>query len=109
MNYLDLNYLYSQWHQSIEKMDDLIELLEKDCQGIQNEYHRKKFEQRINVITQNFNNQIDMVNAFQQMLNESIPAWKVKELKDKLDLAKLYINKTGGDWNSLAWLKKSDF
>lgn len=110
MHNLKLTQQIGQWQNSINRMENLIDELEIELQKIENDYYRKKGRERIDLLIDNFNNQIDLIEMVFGVLNtDYVPKYKVQDMEQMLKKAKLYINRTGGDWSNLHWMKLSDF
>ena len=105
-----LQTVYVEWKKSLEAMTDLLDKLDSEAKFISDPKDKAIFNQRIKLIDQNYDKQIDLVNTLYDFLNNhTVDKDTLSYTKEKLDIARKFISSLGGDPNSINWLKKSDF
>lgn len=91
-------------------MTALLDKLESEVKQITDPKDKNLFINRMKLIEQNYDKQIDLVNQLYWYLqNQTVDKDTLSYTKEKLDIARQFIASLGGDPNSINWLKKSDF
>lgn len=91
-------------------MTALLDKLDSEVKLITDPKDKSLFINRMKLIEQNYDKQIDLVNQLYWYLqNQTVDKDTLSYTKEKLDIARQFIASLGGDPNSINWLKKSDF
>jgi hypothetical protein len=105
-----LQTTYTEWKKSIDLMTALLDKLESEVKQITDPKDKSLFINRMKLIEQNYDKQIDLVNQlYWYIQNQTVDKDTLSYTKEKLDIARQFIASLGGDPNSINWLKKSDF
>lgn len=89
-------------------VSELLETLEHEGKNLP-EQDKKLFYQRLNDINQMMVRMVDYDTIVQLYIRRHPESHNVQYIQDKLERAKLYIKRMGGDWSVVEWGKKSDY
>lgn len=101
--------IMTAWIDEYQRHNDLLEQLDLEIQKIENPAVREKYQQRFLIMDRFHNKSVELFNACGEQITYGTSASQYTYLRDKLDIARRFIQSLGGDPNSLNWLKKSDF
>jgi hypothetical protein len=105
-----LQLTYNAWRVSLDKTGKLLDKLDAESKQIEDTKAKQVFNARLNVLYENYNMQIDLVNnLYEFMASSMVDKDTLTYTKEKLAIARKFINALGGDANSINWLKHSDF
>lgn len=105
-----LQTLYVEYKQSLVTLQALLNKLDEELITITDKNERFLFMKRMDIISQNYDKQIDLINGLYTYINEHmIEKESYDYQKEKLNIARQFIKSLGGDPNSINWLKKTDF
>ena len=106
----ELQKIYVVWRENLKLVDSLLDEMESQIDKQTNEFIKNKLQRNYQVLSDNYENQIDLVNAIYDYIhNHQIPRSIYESQKEKLEKCRLYINALGGDFNNVNWMRKSDF
>lgn len=94
--------------EKLERLDGLLETLIEESAQMQ-DWARRKFDERLAIINQVVDAVILYDAAVQQYIKFHPTETNVDTLKQRLNIARLYVEHLGGNWQTVLWGKTSDY
>jgi uncharacterized membrane protein YjjP (DUF1212 family) len=105
----ELINVYDVLFQQIQMMDDYLDEYEKTLHQIENPNLKLQATKEFEMVDAFVQTTAKLMRIVVQYRALNPHGTENQDLKDQLWKAKQYVQKLGGDWNTILWTKKSDY